>query len=339
MNGLSPSDPAEASGRSIGVPLVAQLVNPLPWHPERPTSSLIQLTACHIEAIKLAKAVMKEGADSSLAPLTLRALSNLADAAFRAYCACDRPVRSDLLAEICEMLAVAMLHFNAYTIDPGRTYRVMSSIGLIATYPVDPVESVVVLGTDLHSNSGFASAALAARITRALREILLVMPPASSEQYVEHISSLLGSLIAVATSSLYPRGFGHVAPDVGPPGARLSSVFEDSGVSVTVVYRPHMSCSLSFAKEGLSVALDRDTVRTLMAIFVGDPGLVLQRYNSVGLIGPKRGQQAQLRIFNLASVDCPMSRFRAIQRLCSRMLLDSDYQAWIDYRTSLFGDL
>ncbi len=320
------------------IPLVAQLL-PSVAHKVDPAADLQQLTPEWVDAIRRAKAAISGQPDSKEKPLSLRSLANLADACLRAYSVCDRPVRSDLLSALCSALAVTTMHYNSFYAEIQTTAKILPALGMTVPCPVDALETMAVLAYDLRSNAGFAPPDLGVRIAMSLRDTLLMIPPEIEEFLVEHLHPMLEPMVIVAMSNVFPRGRGFIAPGVGPASARTVGVHHDSEIGLAITYSPDFNCSLTLKREGVSIPMDRDTLRSVMALFLGEEGFILPSYTSASLVMPQAGKKGVLKISNAVAMAFGFKRYLSLQRLFERVQSDPEFIAWADFRATQFGDV
>lgn len=318
--------------RRLPVPPVAQLVAsdgspPLPASRGEPPPS-------HLAAIRRARDVL---AGSSSDPVGIPVLLDLVEGCIRAYAACDRPVRADLLCALLDSVIVVLEH------DPGAAALtrqgadVLASLGLQAPYDVDVLESVAVLRSLVDSGGGFASPHLGLRVSNTLRDLLARVPKSSALRVEECLGPFLRAMVCLSASFMYKAGRGYVAPGVGPAKCRPACALSYGGLTISASSAPVFSAFLTFPG-GVSVALDLDALRTLLAVFVTNPTVLGGTYRAASLSKAMGSRPALLRLGTI-SVPVTPSLFHSLQSLCVELMKDADFVGWTEFRAELFGDI
>lgn len=292
----------------------------------------------HINAIKNARRFLSSSPRKLNQHLSLSSLVDLADASLKSYCHANHPVRSDLLASHCEVIAVAMAHLDVTLPNENRGREVLASIGFAPIDPVDPLESVVVLSNSLECNAGFTPPELATRICMTMCKLLKQIDKKSSFEFISHIAPFIDNITTVATSNVFIGGHGFVANSNGPNARNVLSIAY-SGVRMTISFTPKFACTITFQHKDVTVMFDRDSMKTFMAIFISQIDFVKKSYGNISLTLPVSLSQARLKIGRNLNFQISPNEIVATQRVIQTMLCNPEYISWRDYRAIHFGDI
>jgi len=333
---MPPAVPAGHCASPLPVPPVAQLQ---PFQADDvPAPVRRDVDPAHVTAIRRARAFVAARSPQPARPVGLSTILDLAEACGLAYSACERPTRSDLLVAHVDALIVAMEHLDRSGSGFRGRLDLLASLGLHAPYAVDVLESVHVLRSHIASSGRFSTPHRGLQVATTLRDILSQVPRSDSAALQCALLPHLSSLVRVAASRLYKPGQGYVAPGVGPPNCRAASAFSRSGVTLAVSSAPSFAAFLTFPG-GPSLSLDLDALRTLLALFIGDPTVTGQSYRAGSLSRVMGKRPAMLRLCGVFAVPVSQSLFLALQSVCSQLLDDSDFASWTEFRADLFGDV
>jgi hypothetical protein len=321
---------------TFGVPLVAQMSMDL-FANRSKTRDSNTLSPEHITAIKDVREALSEDSTSSCQSLSLKTIAKLCDASAIAYGNCTHPARSDLLAMHAKALAICISHSSEKG-DIQFVNRLLGSIGLAAPYPVDPVQSIMVLVYDLMANEGFALIEQARKISTTLRDVLAFIDIKNEFEVIEQLAPTLGAITAVAISSLFPCGVGFLGPGVGPAKTKNTVIHELDKTSLSIAFSPNFQVSIRLAPQLQAISLNRDQFRTLLALLIGDQASRRASYRLVSVSPPSKDKPVVLKTNNI-SVPMSFHRYMVLQRLCAIVDADADCKRWIDFRASMFGDI
>lgn len=262
-----------------------------------------------------------------------------ADAAFMAYAACTHPVRSDLVAAQGKALATAITTCLDHHPTLRTPKRLLTRLGLQGVTTSAAIESLQVLVSDLETNTGFVGPTVAAAIAGALRDAVKLVPRRQFVGIIEDIAPAVSAITTVATSALFPGGSGVVAPGTGPTTSASRWHREAQCPAFWIEYAPIFRCFLCIPSQGVSIGLNRSQLRTLMALLIGDQALRARRYSGITITPPTNTRSAVLHIVRSVALALPLRKYLALQRLCLMLQSDREFNAWMDFRAAMFGDL